>query len=257
MQGLVYTHDDFDAFEKLCEPSNISERMRKASPPQTLAEGLSQGVGNAFSLKDLFSFPKPEDRARKIAEALEGLLSEVQVNRYHKWLMSQMDYRNACDGFERKLRKKDENEKRKSRLMFAYVSGRSVYYGKIVKKPTRLMPSKRAAERILNHLDGLLSEINRKDEFALWADYGLNQQLVKLKRKLEESKDVPKVKHSMSPEHFFVFRTAQIFQVAFDEPMPGILGDLCRVLGYAPDDSTINRWVAEAESHTAKQGESS
>lgn len=250
MADRLCTREEFDAFEKVCKPWHVDERLRRDAPPLSLF-GLT--TGNAFLLKDLLSPPSPEETARKESEVVAAIWKEIEDLNYSKTLRTRTDYQVATQSFEKRLKAYDEREKFKRRVWFRYITGMAIYLLGPSRAPVRLLPDKDTARRVNKHIDALLEEFVNPQEYAYWADYDLVKKLRELKKELEASESVQRVGNTLSPEGYFAFYLAQRFLDIFGETMPAVIGDLCRVIGRSPDESTVQRWTTLAEEHHAKE----
>lgn len=248
MTEIIYQHDEFAEFEKLAAPWNVEERLRREVQPSWSS---ALGASNGFSLKSFLGFTHVADYDQALLDRLRSIWVEIESHRYSKSLLERLDYRNASKGFERKKVKRiaDEKTQIRERIQFRYLTAFHINILGRLPRPVRLVPDKETAERVSKRVGALLEDMERPDEFAEWADYKLRAMLRDLKRKMDASSAMQRVPNTLSPENYFVFHLAQRFVDHFDEPMPAVLGDLCRVIGASPDDSTINRWVAQALQH--------
>lgn len=250
MSNRLCTREEFKAFEELCAPWKVDERLRREATPSSQ---FGLGGGYAFLLKDLFDTPSPEEDERKEVQVLLAIWAEIENLPYSKALIENLDYQAACRSFEKRLRTHDAREKVKRKMYFRYLTGTIIYLFGYSTHPVRLLPNKDTARRVSRHIDALLGDIINPNEFAYWADYDLVKGLRELKQKVEASEAVQRVGNTLSPEGYFAYQLAQRFLDIFGETMPAIVGDLCRVIGSNPDESTVQRWTSLAENHHDKQ----
>ncbi|HEV7166031.1 MAG TPA: hypothetical protein VGO35_11675 [Gammaproteobacteria bacterium] len=246
MDDLGYDQAAVSDFGKLCDPWAVAETLNRSGFPEfppLLTGGGFTTLGSLFAPKN------------GRLGVLKEIIKQLENNAYYRSLIGDRHYKSAFKKFERKLRnakRLDEYEMVQKRIRFINITGNMINLRRFVSVPVYLEPDKDTIRATMRHVEGLLDLISAKDEWHYWVDYQLSSQLRKFKLKLASFETLPRV-DSLSADNFFVYLLANSFISEYGEAMTTVIGDLCQVINYDCDKTTIERWVKRAQERNAAE----